>query len=363
MKICYVIDGNSIHIARIARHFYKLGHEIHIITHRNDLFDEPYTIHQIPLNLDCGKLPYQWIWAALRPVIKKIAEIKPDILHGFYISNIPLYMIFGRAKRKILSGMGDDILIWPERDINIRRLETASIALADCITVESEVGVAALKKIHVPDQKIYKIPWGIDRIRVSRRDRYNNNNNEISVVSIRNFETVYNIECLIKAIKILDLGYPKINYIIAGRGSKEHELKSLANDLGVSHKINFIGHLEHSDIFTLLKASDVYVSTSVSDGRSVSLLEAMACGCIPVVTDIPVNREIIQDGVNGYLFSNDPRILAAKISHCIERMEKAECIHEKNISILENEFIWEDNMEMMRKLYERPFNLRSLKIK
>jgi glycosyltransferase involved in cell wall biosynthesis len=49
-------------------------------------------------------------------------------------------------------------------------------------------------------------------------------------------------------------------------------------------------------------AHDVYVSASLWDGASISLMEAMACGVFPVVSDIPANREWLQDGATAFLF-------------------------------------------------------------
>jgi glycosyltransferase involved in cell wall biosynthesis len=53
----------------------------------------------------------------------------------------------------------------------------------------------------------------------------------------------------------------------------------------------------------LLSQTDIYVSTSLYDGTSVSLLEAMGSGAFPIVTDIPSNREWISPGQNGFLVS------------------------------------------------------------
>ena len=57
-----------------------------------------------------------------------------------------------------------------------------------------------------------------------------------------------------------------------------------------------------------LNAADIYVSTSLSDGTSLSLLEAMACSLPVVVTDIPANKEWITDGHNGFLCCRKNRV-------------------------------------------------------
>jgi hypothetical protein len=64
--------------------------------------------------------------------------------------------------------------------------------------------------------------------------------------------------------------------------------------------IRFIGYVPHEELAGFLAAADVYVSTSTTDGASVSLDEAMACELAPVVTDIPANRAWIKDGENGF---------------------------------------------------------------
>jgi len=58
---------------------------------------------------------------------------------------------------------------------------------------------------------------------------------------------------------------------------------------------------EIRDVWDYLVAADIFVLTSLSEGISVSLLEAMAVELVPVVTAVGGNIQIIQDGENGYL--------------------------------------------------------------
>ena len=66
--------------------------------------------------------------------------------------------------------------------------------------------------------------------------------------------------------------------------------------------IEFKGELSRKELIDCYLGSDLYISTSLSDSTSVSLLEAMALGLIPVVTDILGNREWIEDRKIGFLF-------------------------------------------------------------
>jgi glycosyltransferase involved in cell wall biosynthesis len=75
--------------------------------------------------------------------------------------------------------------------------------------------------------------------------------------------------------------------------------------------------LLHGDLPGFLRAADVYVSASSSDGTSSSLLEAMASGLYPVVSDITANRPWVEHGKNGLLFAvGDAASLAEALRLC-----------------------------------------------
>ena len=91
-------------------------------------------------------------------------------------------------------------------------------------------------------------------------------------------------------------------------------LKAKTEKLGVKEYVKFLGKIRHRDVAKYLEASDIYVSTSLSDGTSASLLEAMALSLPVVVTDIPGNREWVKNGWNGFLFpAKNPEKLAEKV--------------------------------------------------
>ncbi len=60
---------------------------------------------------------------------------------------------------------------------------------------------------------------------------------------------------------------------------------------GLEGRVQFAGNVPEDEMVTHFQASDVYISASHSDGSSVSLLQAMACGLPVIVSDIPGNRE------------------------------------------------------------------------
>jgi glycosyltransferase involved in cell wall biosynthesis len=103
-------------------------------------------------------------------------------------------------------------------------------------------------------------------------------------------------------------------FLIIGDGSLTEELKKLVHALGVRDNVRFLGRVPYTEMPKYLAMSDIYVSTSLSDGTSASLLEAMACKLSPVVTDIPANREWVENGRSGILVpSKNPKSLAENV--------------------------------------------------
>ena len=83
-------------------------------------------------------------------------------------------------------------------------------------------------------------------------------------------------------------------------GDGEDNLKSILSNAGV--KIS--GWVNREEVIRLLKSADIFLSTSKWEGMPVSIIEAMACGAIPVVSACEGNIDLIRHGVNGFIFNN-----------------------------------------------------------
>lgn len=159
--------------------------------------------------------------------------------------------------------------------------------------------------------------------------------NSQTIISTRSLEPIYNIETLIRAVPLVLKAKPKAHFIIIGTGSQQTHLKELASSLGVTEHIEFTGQVANSDIPTHMNQAKVYVSTSLADGTSVSLLEAIAAGLIPIVSDIDANRSWIKDGQNGYHFKiKDSADLAEKIINGLDQVIDADSnkIHRNDLA-------------------------------
>ena len=94
----------------------------------------------------------------------------------------------------------------------------------------------------------------------------------------------------------------KIHLVIVGDGPDKNELINLARILGIERYVTFMGRVEHQDVLPMYCACDMFVSASLSEMMSISMLEAMAAG-LPVVQRLdPQNAGQIRQGINGFLY-------------------------------------------------------------
>jgi glycosyltransferase involved in cell wall biosynthesis len=147
---------------------------------------------------------------------------------------------------------------------------------------------------------------------------------------------------------------PHTKFIIAGDGQEKEFLERESENLNVSSSIRFIGRVPHEEMANLLTQTDIYVSTSLYDGTSVSLLEAMGSGTFPIVTDIPANREWIVNAENGFLIPTENEyILARKILEAIRNKKLLAEASKKNRKIVEQRGSWKTNITKISNIYER----------
>lgn len=115
-----------------------------------------------------------------------------------------------------------------------------------------------------------------------------------------------NQKLLIESLALIKDKIPSAKLLLAGEGPLLDDCKQLAIDLGVKDKVDFLGL--RSDIHYLLKMSDMAVASSFREGLPVNIMEAMACALPVVATENRGHKELIKDGMNGWLISQDSRV-------------------------------------------------------
>jgi glycosyltransferase involved in cell wall biosynthesis len=122
------------------------------------------------------------------------------------------------------------------------------------------------------------------------------------LLSTRGWEPIYGTDLIAQAFASAARQQPELQLIMLGHGSLAADIRKIFSAAGVADRVSFPGQVKQADLPRFYRMADLYVSASHSDGTSISLLEAMACGCPVLVSDIPGNREWVSPGEIGWLF-------------------------------------------------------------
>lgn len=120
-----------------------------------------------------------------------------------------------------------------------------------------------------------------------------------------------NVHTLVRAIRIVNETRP-VQLLLCGDGSLRASVLQLIDSEGLTDRIRLAGYV--GSLWSLMKRADVVVSPSVFEGSPNVVLEAMACGCPLVVSDIPGHRELLDDRTAMFVDPVEPRPLADAIA-------------------------------------------------
>jgi glycosyltransferase involved in cell wall biosynthesis len=315
------------------------------------------SIYVLP-TLSAINAPYRLIPNFLE-MIRILKKINPDLVHLHVQYHYAPAIILARFSF-ILTSWGLEVLTLPETHFPLRNLATFTARQALQVTVDAKFLKDIWADIGVPESKIQVIPFGIntdifnpDANGQSIRKELQIDKNDVVIISTRYLlNDHYNVECLIRAIPLILKEHENAKFVVKGEGPLENYLKTLVRKLNVSKNVHFVHFVPYNKIAQYLRAADIYVSTCFVDSTSVSLLEAMACGLAPIVTDIPGNREWIENGVNGFLFPpKDSEALAQKITQLIESQHLRKTFGQKCFQIIKQRATWEKSVSDMETIY------------
>jgi glycosyltransferase involved in cell wall biosynthesis len=171
---------------------------------------------------------------------------------------------------------------------------------------------ADLSRWGVPRQRVHAIPNGIDIPEDGRRQP---SHGVVRFLSMGRLDAEKAVDQTIRAFAALPAETPA-RLTILGDGPCRKELEALSRRLGQDGRIAFPGAV--LDVAPYLREADVYLSTSVSEGMSNALLEAMSHGLMPVISRVSGADDLVEEGVSGFLFPpGDEAALATRLAEAL----------------------------------------------
>jgi len=369
MRICYVSSTLSNHDKRFLEKFVEKRYEVHVVSFTNVRMGDMdgITFHSFPiefgeesLTLAGGvKLVPDMIRATtfLRKVLK---EIKPDVLHAGFVQKDGFPSALTGYHPFLLMPWGSDILVHPKKSFLIKMLTKFTLRRADMITCDAEFVKREIIRISgYPEDKIVVFPWGIDLNKFHPGEEGSDIRKRLAwedkkiLIMTRPFKPVYGIEYFLNSLTKVVKDVPSVRILLCGDGPLKDKFVEFVRKHSLDDYVFFAGLIPNEELPKYYNAADVYVSTSLSDGTSLSLLEAMACGLPTVVTDVPANLEWIVDGENGFVVPRrDSKILAEKLVQLLQDETRQKAFRNKNIKIAKERADWDKNFEKLVGVYE-----------
>lgn len=282
--------------------------------------------------------------------IKTIRQIlsneKPSIIHVHQANSYGLYAVLGNKKTKfpiVLTALGSDVLVLPKQKLLFKWMVKYILNHVDSVTADAKVLADAVVQLSPKHQSnVLLANFGIsDRMQDQKAK-------EKIIYSNRLHNDLYRIDKIIIAFSKLLKQNQEYKLVIAGSGNNTEQLMSLVKQLQLGDAVEFVGWQQLDGNLDWYQRSEYWISIPVSDATAISLLEAMACGCVPVLSDLPANREWITNHENGFLISDvDADFLSEIIGKDLSELKQ------KNAVLIEKHARKNTNSEKFHLLYRQ----------
>ena len=349
MRLAFLADASLPHTRRWVEYFAHRGHAC------------------LLLSLETGETgacpvvslpPRAWLprflryTASLPAAAAELRRFRPDVVNAHFLPNYGWMAVRLGARPLVLTTLGSDILLVPRKSPLHRWRTRHVLARCDRVTADAEMLGRAIVRFGVPAARLLVVPFGIESGRFATPPP--RPSEPLVLLSSRRLEPVYDVETLLRAVERLPAALAaRTELRLAGTGSQAEALQRRLRERPPATPVRFLGWLAPAVLDRELLAAQVYVSTARSDSTSVSLLEAMAAGCFPVVSDIAGNREWIRHEDNGLLF---PCGHDEALARCLERAcadaELRARAAAKNRALVAERAGWERNMESVERLFQ-----------
>jgi len=311
VRVLYFTRGYTAHDHRFLARLAQTGNEIgYLRLQPAEAADDPHALPDgiTPLRLEQSARRVTWRdYPRLRRGLKAVLhEFAPDVVHAGPVQSSALLTAASGFSPLVTMSWGSDIL----RDARggLGRLAASytlartSVFVCDCQAV-SQAGIA----LGASADRVVVFPWGVDLHRFSPGDgstlrRSLGWEGAFVLLSTRSWERLYGVDTLVEGFVQAARRDATLRLLMLSGGSLEPHVRARLAETGLADRVHFAGTVTLEDLPACYRAADLYVSASRSDGSSVSLLEAMACGLPALVSDIPGNREWVAPTENGWWF-------------------------------------------------------------
>lgn len=350
VRILFFADASSVHTRRWVAAAVERGAEAIVITRQPA--EVPGAREVIAIAPGSDKLTWFKALLKVRQVSREVGwRFKPTLVHGHYVTSYGLWAAMsGLNVPTVLTAWGSDILVTPRQSRLMRAVVGWSLRHADLITADSMDMLDEIARYH-PSAPCHQILWGADTDKFVPGDP----GEDFDVISLRTWEANYNIDLILEAFSRFLMLRPQSHarLHLLGGGPMQATLEARVQELRLLQQVRFHGRVGDVEMVNAIQRSKVSVSVPTSDATSVSVLESMACGLPIIASDLPANRQWIDDKGGWIVPVRDVDAVTQALVTAYDHPMQAAQMGQHNRKRIERDASRRGQMDAMWRLYQK----------
>ena len=363
MRILYFSRNYTPHDYRFLNSLSGTDHEVFYLrleADKRQIEDRPVpaNIHQI--HWAGGQRKFRWrdVPRLTLDLRRLTHEIKPDLIHAGPIQTCAFIAALSGFHPLLAMSWGYDLVMDADKSNWMRWATRYTMKRSAFFTSDANVSRDKAIAFGMAPEKTVIFPWGTDIEYFTAKTFRRANVQTFTLFCSRSWEPIYGVDVLAKAFVKVAGANPDVSLLLLGGGSQGSRIRQILMSGDVLERVHFGGQIAHKDLPRWYHMADLYISPSHVDGSSVTLMEALASGLPCLVSNIPGNREWIEEGVNGWLFRDgDVDDLAGKILNAIKNRSSLQKIGEAARRTAEQKADWKKNFGKLLETYNSIMSL------
>ncbi|HOM14176.1 MAG TPA: glycosyltransferase [Rubrivivax sp.] len=231
-----------------------------------------------------------------------LRQVQPDWIHAHYLTSHGTLAwaatsLLGAPGRLVGSAWGSDVLVTPQHSVLQRWLLARVLRACALCTADSKHMAARMRDYGAAEPMCF--PFGLEAL--PPLPAHGGGKDDKLFFANRALEPIYAPDRVIGCFAAIAAHWSDARLVLANDGSLRDALQLQVRNLGLQDQVRFVGRLGADAQAEHYRRARWYLSLPRSDSVSVSVLEAMAHGCVPLLSDLPANHELVASGGNGLI--------------------------------------------------------------
>ena len=238
----------------------------------------------------------------LPTLVRWLRRVDADWINAHYLTSHGTLAWLARKagvrSKLAASAWGSDILVAPRSSRALRFVTSRVLRDAAVCTSDSQHMTERMRELGA--REVMTFPFGLEALPEAPGEK-----EPWRFFANRGLEEIYDPWRVLSLFAGIAAERPEARLVVANSGSLVDALKFESEVSGLADRIEFVGRLDAAAQADHYARARWYISVPVSDSVSVSVLEAMGHGCIPILSDLPANHELVRDGDNGVVLDDN----------------------------------------------------------